>query len=511
MSQAGVLTSCRSTFDPFLALRHFASTNMPSYYPSRPVGGQLPLTPPDSGSGYAFRSIHYPHEPYASHAGRHDNSYDYQSSYMQSQVGTVSSGYPYQQSNYSCNSLPPIQSSYYEPTAAPTLPPLRITDRANDDYHRSMPSEQSSSASRNQPRQAQAQAPAPKEEKATGGVSAKLDYEMERMTDFVTEAAQSMYALHLSPICIADIDVTRSFQHQMQSHPSFRKWVHQVLSATRLPSATILLSLHYLNDRLAKHPGSVQPGENQIYRLLAVALILGSKFLDDNTFINRSWSDVTAIKVMELNMLEMKWLGLIQYRLHIDPKCLQAWIDSWQKYDSEYAAKHQPTRLSPLDTNVHRHTRQAERYSPYPTPQTASSHTFESSSRSMGYPTPYSATDPWTASSDRHDYYKSQHRFQTYDLHEDNSSRYHSYDPISEAARRASEEHARQVAYAYPQSAHPSYYPGLSSYGNAWDQRGWSSSTAHRYDCTCSTCSYQSHYRSYAMGSGYNAAQPVMG
>jgi hypothetical protein len=450
----------------------------------------------------------YPHDPYASQSARHDAAYEYQTSFMPQVIAPASATYPYQQSNYSCNSLPPIQSSYYD-SSAQTLPPLRSSERTVpvESYQRPSQTDQNSVAARDQQR------PAAKEEKATGGVSAKLDYEMDRMTDFVTEAAQSMYALHLSPICIADIDVTRSFQHQMQSHPSFRKWVHQVLSATRLPSATILLSLHYLNDRLAKHPGSVQSGENQIYRLLAVALVLGSKFLDDNTFINRSWSDVTAIKVSELNLLEMKWLGLIQYRLHIEPDCLKAWIDSWHKYDSKYAAEHQPVRLAPLDTNLHRHTRHADRYSPYPTPLTASSSAFDAmsmSARSMPYLTPYSAVDPWSSTRGLDGGYKAQQHYQSNESAEDSSSRFQSYDPVTDAARRASEEHARQVAYAYPQSAHPSYYPALSTYGNVWDQRGWTS-TAHRFDCACSTCAYQAHYRPYTMASGYNATQPVMG
>ena len=184
----------------------------------------------------------------------------YQQPYMQSTVAQAPPSYQYPQSNYQSNNLPPI--NYYEPIGAPILPPLRIHDRVSfaDDYQRRLQQEQQNAAAREQQRQP------PKEEKATGGVSAKLDYEMECMTDFVTQATQSMYAYHNSPICLADIDVTRSFHHKMQSQPSFRKWVHQVLSATRLPSATILLSLHYLNDRVANFPESIAPGENQIYR-----------------------------------------------------------------------------------------------------------------------------------------------------------------------------------------------------------------------------------------------------
>ncbi|KXS97413.1 hypothetical protein AC579_7512 [Pseudocercospora musae] len=461
-------------------------------YYQRPVTSQLPLTPPDSGSGY-YSSMNYSQDLYQQPVSqtRHDSAYDYQQGYMQPAVAPAPPTYQFHQGAFQpTTSLQPIQN-FYEPVGAPILPPLRINDRLSftDDYQRRLQQqEQQNAAAREQQRQAS------KEEKATGGVSAKLDYDMERMTDFVTDATASI------------------FQHSMQSHPSFRKWVHQVLSATRLPSATILLSLHYLNDRLCNFPDSVVAGENQIYRLLAVALILGSKFLDDNTFINRSWSDVTAIKVTELNKLEMAWLALFEWRLHVDPLAsngLQAWIESWKKYDAELCAKQLerqaqqaqqlPARLSPLDTNVHRHTTTTtsrDRFSPYPTPHTATStRAYEQpfSARSTQYSTPYSAADPWASSSRQvDDYYK-------------RPARYESYADIEEANRRASEERARQTAYQYGNSQ--AYYQ-TPTYPTGWDHANWN--TAHRYDCNCSTCAYSHHYRPYPLTSGYTA-QTVMG
>jgi hypothetical protein len=443
--------------------------------------------------------MHYPHDPYSAHQSlsqsRHDTSYDYQQSYLPP-TQPPSTYQQYSQSSYQpANSLPPIQG-FYEPVGAPILPPLRIQDRVpfTDDINRRVQQEQQSAAAREQQRQTA------KEEKATGGVSAKLDYDMEQMTDFVVEATQSMYAYHNSSICLADIDLTRSFQHSIQSQPSFRKWMHQVLSATRLPSATILLSLHYLNDRVANFPESITPGENQIYRMLAVSLILGSKFLDDNTFINRSWSDVTAIKVNELNLLEIEWLKLIKYELHIDPKAhngLQAWLDAWKAYESKYVAKQQQaSRLSPLNTNVYRHSPRSDRFSPYPSPYSAAtSRSYETplTSRSTYGTTPYQSSDPW-ASADRYnidDFYKRQHRYPT-------------LTELDDVNRRASEERARQSAYQYSQNGHSSYYQ--APYSSGWDQHAWNG--MHRYDCGCSSCAF--HYRPYPMASGYTA-QTVMG
>ena len=198
------------------------------------------------------------------------------------------------------------------------------------------------------------------EEKIIGGVSAKLDYDMERMTDFVCEMSQGMYAILQSPICIADVDIVRSIQPGCSVHPTFRKWVSQVLSSTRLPSATILLSLHYLSIRMRKlsdRAGSYRAADGQIYRLLTIAFLLGSKFLDDNTFINRSWSEVSGIKVAELNRLETEWLIAIKFDLHLDPKEAQgfgSWQAQWQRYTPQLAAApiSKLAELMPLDTRV---------------------------------------------------------------------------------------------------------------------------------------------------------------
>ena len=464
---------------------------MPGFY-SRHTGNHLPLTPPDSGSGYGYASMHYSADPYPSQQPmappRHDNAYEYQQSYMQPPtVAPASSTYVYPQNAYQHpTSLPPI-STYYEPMGAPILPPLRIPDGAafTQDYQRRLQREQEYTA-REQERPVAA-----KEEKVTGGVSAKLDYDMERMTDFVTEATQTMYAYHNSPICLADIDVTRSFQHSTQSPPSFRKWVLQVLSATRLPSATILLGLHYLNDRMAHFPASVVPGENQIYRLLAVCLILGSKFLDDNTFINRSWSDVTAIKVVELNALEIEWLHLINYNLHVDPHAnsgLRAWLAAWKDYDAKALAKQNHARLSPLDTNVHRLSVR-ERCSPYPAPHSAphtapSRRTYDDhqSSRFTYSASAYSVGDAWSQT-------------ERPALPQLRSP----LDQFEDASRRATEERARQCEYYGAASA---YYNQPSSYPHAWTPQIWHD--MNQYD------PYRQHYRPYPMASNY-AAQTVMG
>jgi hypothetical protein len=230
-----------------------------------------------------------------------------------------------------------------------------------------------------------------KEEKPVGGVSAKLDYDMEVMTDFVCEMAlQVITPGRMMP-------------------PSFRKWVHQVLCATRLPSATILLSMFYLSNRMPMLAGQPKT-DSHLFRLLTIALVLGSKFLDDNTFINRSWSEVSGIPVADLNQLETEWLVAIEFKLHRDPNEQQgwkSWSDHWQDYQAHAVARaNRSSKLSPIDTTVQRRSyNQNKPLPPLPMQQNFSApppYEFTPKSAQPPYSSAssYSHYDPWRSAND---------------------------------------------------------------------------------------------------------------
>lgn len=221
-------------------------------------------------------------------------------------------------------------SDGYGTSSAPVLPPIQALDRSLDDYQQQVRSNRAATVSQ------------PKEEKAVGGVAIKLDYEMDHMVDFVSEMAQGMYDIYTSRICLADIDMTRSIVDSTSPMPpDFRKFVFQVLSSTRLPSSTVILGLHYLAERmtLLSNSGRYNYGRGKgVYHMLTTALLLGSKFLDDNTFQNRSWSEVSNIPVGELNILELEWLTAIKWNMHIDfedSEGFALWEQRWKRYQSE--------------------------------------------------------------------------------------------------------------------------------------------------------------------------------
>jgi hypothetical protein len=236
--------------------------------------------------------------------------------------------------------LPPIRSNVQLPPMESSIPPQYRRQEA---------------APMQRPEQPR------KEEKATGGVAAHLDYEMDRMSDFVAEMAQGMYELFAKQINIADIDIRRSIYPGSSVTPQFRKYVYQILSSTRLPSSTILLGLFYLASRmrvLSAQRAVTKGGNGQVYRMLTVSLLLGSKFLDDNTFQNKSWAEVSNIPVAELNRMELEWLFAFDWKIHDRIYDKQdgfaSWRAHWDTWSAKATARAQETRqtLAPLETNV---------------------------------------------------------------------------------------------------------------------------------------------------------------
>lgn len=176
------------------------------------------------------------------------------------------------------------------------------------------------------------------EERPVGGVSAHLDYDMDDMSEFVA------------------LQALKIIQPGSTLNASFRKFVNQILSSTRLPSSTILLGLEYLNTRMKGLPNSHRSA-GHVYRMLTIALLLSSKFLDDNTFQNKSWAEVTSLPVAELNNLEVEWLMDINWTLHVDPtgkKGFEIWRQTWEQWrDSKTRSNgNNDIVLAPINTQI---------------------------------------------------------------------------------------------------------------------------------------------------------------
>lgn len=70
------------------------------------------------------------------------------------------------------------------------------------------------------------------------------------------------------------------------------------------------------------------------YRLLTVALMLGNKFLDDNTYTNKTWAEVSGISVQEIHVMEVEFLSNMRYSLLASA---EQWAD-WHKKLTRFEA-----------------------------------------------------------------------------------------------------------------------------------------------------------------------------
>lgn len=335
---------------------------MPSFYPST-YSRNLPLTPPDYAP-YPNSAGMYCSSSQSLYGLNNDSRYNlegYDKFGLAKQQTQLSKGPGRDMYQEQAPAYPTRREHAYGNIGPPILPPIRIPENVDATHAQQqmdlsqLPQEQ------------------PKEEKVAGGVAAHLDYEMDQMVDFVAEMAQGMYALFESRFCLADIDMSRSVQPTSSVSSAFRKYVSQILTSTRLPSSTIVLSLHYLSTRmtmLSSH-GVYTSSNGHLYHMLTTALMLASKFLDDNTFQNRSWAEVSHIAVADLNKHELDWLKDIHWDLHIDstdPQGFSAWLKQWKSWQAKKVEMSmEALKLTPVDASL-RSQQSFRKYMAPPTP-----------------------------------------------------------------------------------------------------------------------------------------------
>ena len=370
---------------PFSSLRYVYT--MPSFIPRNLSMQQMVASPdylPAYSSNVCGTTQYIPPPPYSAHPSatiRTENvAHGYTDRYGQQRAQTTPTYNPH----HGFMNPPPGLPIPTGLATAPRLPPIQT-------YAPSMPARE--------PTFLPEPAPSANEEKAVGGVSARLDYDLDMMADFVTNTSHNLITKWLP---------RKNLKPTLPSS-SYRKWVLQVLSATRLPSSTLFLSLYYLSKRVAAlgSMAHAQIDEHAINRILTVSLIIGSKFFDDNTFINRSWSEVSGLGVKLLNEMEREWLVSINYHLHLDEEATtfcsrirQHWDEFVLEQNRDRAA--QAMKLSPIETSFHH----VPSHVPVPTRITFEhKRTFQSyvpHTQQSYYPTPAPSqyNNPWNHSED---------------------------------------------------------------------------------------------------------------
>ncbi|EGX89807.1 mucin [Cordyceps militaris CM01] len=131
-------------------------------------------------------------------------------------------------------------------------------------------------------------------------------------------------------------------------YDQFRKWVLNVLQTTQVTQNVILLALLFIY-RLKMSTPQIKGRAGSEYRLLTVALMLGNKFLDDNTYTNKTWAEVSCFAVQEIHVMEVEFLSNMRYNLLASKEIWESWITKLACFHEYYdRALRQPA--SPLHT-----------------------------------------------------------------------------------------------------------------------------------------------------------------
>lgn len=163
-----------------------------------------------------------------------------------------------------------------------------------------------------------------------GGINPISDYDLNNMSTFLSWCSFGMLKQNRNP------------------SKEFENLVLSVLYATRLPKSTIVIALEYMNQRFSNKNFNFL-SESDIFLKLTIALILGNKFNDDNTFTNKSWSGATGLSCTLLNTEEMEWLKDIKWQLNVVnfEENIKTLEECWKTWLKKYSH-----RIMPLTPNL---------------------------------------------------------------------------------------------------------------------------------------------------------------
>ncbi|KAK9701201.1 hypothetical protein K7432_011817 [Basidiobolus ranarum] len=110
------------------------------------------------------------------------------------------------------------------------------------------------------------------------------------------------------------------------------EFIQRLLIFTDIPSTVVLVGMNYLYRLRNSSIFAENPAFGSEYRVLVVALLAASKYVEDQSYNNQSWSEVSGFDIDELNSMEREFLEELDWKLWISPEEYEEWlggIDHW--------------------------------------------------------------------------------------------------------------------------------------------------------------------------------------
>lgn len=133
-----------------------------------------------------------------------------------------------------------------------------------------------------------------------------------------------------------------------------------LVNITQFPYQCVLTSSYYLYMLTKRH--QELKGYGSEINLLVMALMTTNKIFYDNTYSNKTWSEISDIPLSELNIMEFEFCDVLDYNLNIDVKNYKIWENyminlslKFKNYlnETEYSSSQTNTlKVSSINPNV---------------------------------------------------------------------------------------------------------------------------------------------------------------
>ncbi|EFP76216.1 hypothetical protein PGT21_007343 [Puccinia graminis f. sp. tritici] len=148
----------------------------------------------------------------------------------------------------------------------------------------------------------------------------------------------------------------QSIGTKMEVKPAFRRWTRQVLEQTLLSPQVLILALYYIDSVAGTDVFGDANGKMSLlpYKMLLAALVVANKTLDDHSYRNSTFANVSSMTNAEVNAIEVALLKALKF--DVAPSCEQ-----WTNWLKEVIAAGErsglllpelgpPSPISPLST-----------------------------------------------------------------------------------------------------------------------------------------------------------------
>lgn len=122
---------------------------------------------------------------------------------------------------------------------------------------------------------------------------------------------------------ILDKQKKLSFHSKTPASVTLSEYIERILKYTHIEESTLIIALIYI-DRLCDKQNVVL-SDNNIHRIVFGAIVLATKYNEDDFYSNNYYSKVGGIAVQELNLLEYEFSKLVKYSFFVKE-------DIYQKY-----------------------------------------------------------------------------------------------------------------------------------------------------------------------------------